>query len=132
VKTESLGTILVADDQKGVRKLLYEMFSREHFSVLLASDGCEAVKKIQEAQPDIVLLDVKMPGMDGLETLRTLQSLKQPAWVVLMTAYGEIEVIKEAMELGAVKHISKPFDVKELADMVLDLRQKQLAGKSPY
>ncbi|MGI5838839.1 MAG: response regulator [bacterium] len=111
-------TILVADDQKGVRRLLSEVFRRDEYIVHLAADGREAIRQVQQFNPDIMLLDMKMPGMDGLATLRELRQHGLQICVILMTAYGELEIVKEAMSLGARAHITKPFDVNELKDLV--------------
>ena len=118
---EKSGKILVTDDQPGVRKLLYEVFRREGFAVLMAADGREAMQVLQTETPDLILLDVKMPGMGGLETLRQLRAQGLDTCVILMTAYGEAEVVEEAIQLGAVKHIAKPFDLNELRQTVIEL-----------
>ena len=118
---EKVGTILVTDDQAGVRKLLYEVFRREGFAVLMAADGREALQVLQTETPDLILMDVKMPGMGGLETLRQLRAQGLDTCVILMTAYGEAEVVAEAIQLGAVKHIVKPFDLNELRQTVIGL-----------
>ncbi len=115
------GTILVTDDQAGVRKLLYEVFSRDGFTVLTAADGQEALRVLQTEVPDLILLDVKMPGLGGLETLRQMRARDLDTCVILMTAYGETEVVAEAMKLGAVKHIAKPFDLNQLRQTVKEL-----------
>lgn len=108
------GTILVADDQGGVRRLLSEVFRRESYEVVLATNGREAIDMVLETHPEVMLLDMKMPGLDGLATLRELRRLGQQVQVILMTAYGELEIVNEAMALGAAMHITKPFDVNEL------------------
>lgn len=111
-------TILVADDQKGIRRLLYEVFKLERYEVIPAANGREAIDLVQKVKPDIMLLDMKMPGLDGLATLRELRRLGLQVCVILMTAYGELEIVKEAISLGARMHITKPFDVNELKELV--------------
>lgn len=114
-------TILVVDDQAGVRRLLTEVFKRDEYRIILAANGREAVDLAQRTRPDVILLDMKMPGMDGLATLKELRALGLQSCVVLMTAYGELEIVNEAMSLGARMHITKPFDVNLLKETVANL-----------
>ncbi|WP_091833457.1 response regulator [Marininema halotolerans] len=111
--------VLVVDDQFGIRVLLKEVFSREGFQVLQAANGNVALEIIQVEDPDLVLLDMKMPGMDGLELLRHLRKEDLSPRVIMMTAYGELDMVKEASKLGALAHFTKPFDIEELRAEVL-------------
>ena len=106
--------VLVVDDQFGIRVLLHEVLQREGYVVFQASNGPSALSIVEREQPDLVLLDMKIPGMDGLEILRNLRKLGVDAKVIMMTAYGELDLIHEAMEMGAVAHFTKPFDIDEL------------------
>ncbi|ACV59788.1 response regulator [Alicyclobacillus acidocaldarius] len=106
--------VLVVDDQFGIRVLLHEVLQREGYEVFQASNGPSALSIVEREQPDLVLLDMKIPGMDGLEILRNLRKLGVDAKVIMMTAYGELDLIHEAMEMGAVAHFTKPFDIDEL------------------
>jgi two-component system response regulator (stage 0 sporulation protein F) len=109
-----LQTILIVDDQKGIRRLLEEVFREPGYKVLTAADGMEALARCRKKKPDLVLLDVKMPGMDGLEVLRIIVRDYPGVSVLMMTAYGELQIIDEALNLGARGYINKPFDVLEL------------------
>ncbi|SDW40088.1 two-component system, response regulator, stage 0 sporulation protein F [Marininema mesophilum] len=111
--------VLVVDDQFGIRVLLKEVFSREGFQVLQAANGNVALEIIQTEDPDLILLDMKMPGMDGLELLRHLRQEGLSPRVIMMTAYGELDMVKEASKLGALAHFTKPFDIEELRAEVL-------------
>ncbi|WP_062308546.1 response regulator [Alicyclobacillus sendaiensis] len=106
--------VLVVDDQFGIRVLLHEVLQREGYEVFQASNGPSALSIVEREQPDLVLLDMKIPGMDGLEILRNLRKLGVDAKVIMMTAYGELDLIHEALEMGAVAHFTKPFDIDEL------------------
>ncbi|WP_206885129.1 response regulator [Alicyclobacillus mali (ex Roth et al. 2021)] len=106
--------VLVVDDQFGIRVLLHEVLQREGYEVFQASNGPSALSIVEREQPDLVLLDMKIPGMDGLEILRNVRKLGVDAKVIMMTAYGELDLIHEAMEMGAVAHFTKPFDIDEL------------------
>lgn len=106
--------ILVVDDQFGIRVLLREVLEREGYTVHLAAGGTEALSLLQRHAPDLVLLDMKIPGMDGLEILARVRRLVPTQRVIMMTAYGELDLVKEASALGAIGHFTKPFDIDEL------------------
>lgn len=115
--------VLIVDDQNGIRVLLMEVFSGEGYEAYQASNGKEALELVQQVTPDIVLLDMKIPGMDGLEILKQIKQMKPDMNVIMMTAYGELDMIKEATELGALMHFTKPFDIDEMrvaVNMTLD------------
>jgi two-component system response regulator (stage 0 sporulation protein F) len=116
--------VLVVDDQYGIRLLLKEVFAKDQLHFFQAESGTEALEMIQLEQPDLILLDMKMPGMDGLELLKRIQQLDIEAKVIMMTAYGELDLVTEANKLGAMSHFTKPFDVEELRTEVM----KQLAS----
>lgn len=111
-------SILVVDDQLGVCRLLYEAFSEDGFQVRTAASGQEAIEQVKETLPDLILMDMKMPGMNGLETLYEIRQISQDVAVVIMTAYGELEVVTEALKLGAKEYITKPFDLDKLKTLV--------------
>jgi two-component system response regulator (stage 0 sporulation protein F) len=121
------GKILIVDDQKGVRRLLEELFKKEGWDVNVASDGQEAINKVEEGLPDIILMDVKMPNMNGLEASQIILQAHSRVPIIMMTAYGEIEVVKKALEAGVRKCITKPFDIIILRDMVNNLINDQTA-----
>lgn len=111
-------TILIVDDQPGIRMLLEEVFSKEGFETLSAANGREALEIFSVKRPELVLLDMKIPGMDGIEILKQLKQKCEGVKVVMMTAYGELDLIEEAKTWGAVRHFTKPFDVFELRETV--------------
>jgi two-component system response regulator (stage 0 sporulation protein F) len=106
--------ILIVDDQLGIRLLLTEVFKKEGYETSQAANGVEALALLADYTPDLVLLDMKIPGMDGLEILRRIRQTNTTLKVVMMTAYGELDMIQEAMALGALKHFTKPFDIDEI------------------
>ncbi len=114
-------TILIVDDQKGVRRLLEELFKKEGWNVHIAADGLEAIDRVQEVDPDIVLMDMKMPNMNGLESSSQILQLCPDMKIVMMTAYGEMDVVKKALEAGVLRCITKPFDILRLRDLVVEL-----------
>ena len=118
---------MIVDDQKGVRRLLEELFKKEGWDVKVASDGQEAISKVEERLPDIILMDVKMPNMNGLEASQIILQAHDNVPIIMMTAYGEIEVVRKALDAGVKKCITKPFDIIVLRDMVNNLIKEQTA-----
>src|SRR5690606_2255389 len=106
--------VLIVDDQNGIRLLLMEVFNSEGYHTTQASSGKVALEIVRSERPDLVLLDMKIPGMDGLEILKHIKAIDPTITVIMMTAYGELDMINQAAELGAVKHFTKPFDIDEL------------------
>lgn len=116
--------ILVVDDQAGVRLLLREVFREVGYRVALAAHGQEAVAMASVELPALALVDLKMPVMDGLETLRALKELDPTLPVLIMTAVGEGR-ISELLQNGARDCIMKPFDVFQLRDRVQQVLQEE-------
>ncbi|MFD2673416.1 response regulator [Marinicrinis sediminis] len=106
--------LLIVDDQNGIRILLCEVFNSEGYQTFQASNGKLALEIVHEEKPDLILLDMKIPGMDGLEILKHIKDIDPETKVIMMTAYGELDMIKEATDLGALQHFTKPFDIDEL------------------
>ncbi|MBB5324024.1 two-component system response regulator (stage 0 sporulation protein F) [Anoxybacillus tepidamans] len=110
--------LLIVDDQYGIRILLNEVFQREGYTTFQAANGLQALEIVQKHQPNLVLLDMKIPGMDGIEILKRIKEMSQQVKVIIMTAYGELDMIQETKELGAIMHFAKPFDIDELREAV--------------
>lgn len=110
--------ILIVDDQYGIRILLNEVFQREGYTTYQATNGMQALEIVRKHRPDLVLLDMKIPGMDGIEILKRLKEIDPDIKVIIMTAYGELDMIQETKELGAIMHFAKPFDIDDLRTAV--------------
>ncbi|TLS36695.1 response regulator [Pseudalkalibacillus caeni] len=110
--------ILIVDDQYGIRILLNEIFQKEGYETYQAANGVQALSIVKSEDPQLVILDMKIPGMDGLEILKRIKEMETKAQVIIMTAYGELDMIHEAIELGAVTHFAKPFDIDEIREAV--------------
>lgn len=110
--------ILIVDDQFGIRLLLNEVLQKEGYRTFQAANGIQALDIAKKYSPDLVLLDMKIPGMDGIEILKRLKDHNQDIAVIIMTAYGELDMIQKAKELGALTHFAKPFDIDDLRSTV--------------
>lgn len=113
--------ILVVDDQLGVRRLLFETFREDQHEVEMAANGEEAVELLKSFKPNLILMDMKMPGMNGIETLRQIRSLDRQVGVIMMTAYGDAQNMEQAKELGILHYLGKPFDLFELRERVREI-----------
>lgn len=124
--------VLIIDDQAGIRALFREVFSVFGCEVVEAGNGYEGVEVAVRRSPDIIFLDMKMPGLSGIETLRLLRRDKEfSVPVVLVTAYQEAEMMYEAERLGVAARLVKPFDVEELHGLMFRLTEpltQQVAG----
>ncbi|CRK82612.1 response regulator [Neobacillus massiliamazoniensis] len=106
--------ILIVDDQFGIRILLNEVFQKEGYQTFQAANGLQALDILKKHDPDLVLLDMKIPGMDGIEILKRMKVIDPDIRVIIMTAYGELNMIQEAKNLGALTHFAKPFDIDDI------------------
>jgi two-component system response regulator (stage 0 sporulation protein F) len=106
--------ILIVDDQFGIRILLNEVFQKEGYQTFQAANGVQALDIVKKHDPDLVLLDMKIPGMDGIEILKRMKVIDPEIRVIIMTAYGELDMIQEAKDLGAITHFAKPFDIDDI------------------
>ncbi|MBF0202560.1 MAG: sigma-54-dependent Fis family transcriptional regulator [Desulfamplus sp.] len=103
-------TVLIVDDEKNYPRILAEVIMEEGFSALTASSGLDAVETLKSQSVDIVLTDVMMPGMDGIELLEEIKKESPDMPVIVMTAHGSVEKAVEAMQKGAYTYLLKPFD----------------------
>jgi two-component system response regulator (stage 0 sporulation protein F) len=110
----ALGRILVVDDEAPVREVLTEYFSSHGYTVDTASNGNDALATIRRDRPDLVLLDVRMPGIDGVEVLRRIRKLDDTLTVIMVTANEDVALARETLRLGALDYVAKPFDDEEL------------------
>ncbi|MDR6999388.1 response regulator [Neobacillus niacini] len=106
--------ILIVDDQFGIRILLNEVLQKEGYQTYQAANGIQALDIVKKHDPDLVLLDMKIPGMDGIEILKRMKVIDPEIRVIIMTAYGELDMIQEAKDLGAITHFAKPFDIDDI------------------
>jgi len=110
--------ILVVDDEEGARELFYTILTDEGYTVTLANNGEEALVQFKTDSYDLVVTDIKMPVMDGLQLLQEIRKTGSRTDVIMVTAYGEVETYLKAMSLGAAEYINKPIRIKELKRIV--------------
>ncbi len=121
-------TILVVDDEAMIRNLLEKILAKEGYKILLAKDGQEALDIISTKKVDIVISDMKMPRMNGLDLLKALKRDRPEIGVVIMTGYGDTYTVKDALLLGADEYITKPFKSYEMLMIVERTYWRILAG----
>jgi two-component system nitrogen regulation response regulator GlnG len=110
--------ILVVDDEESIRWALRKALEREGYRVVLAADGVEGLARATDPGIDLVLMDIKMPGAEGLETLSRIKEVRPELPVIIMTAFGTLQAAVQAMKRGAYDYITKPFDFGELTILV--------------
>jgi DNA-binding response OmpR family regulator len=110
--------ILIVDDEKNIRLMISRALESYQAEIGIAVNGEEALKKIEERDYGVILLDLKMPGMEGMEVLRRIRAIRPDIKIIIVTAYGTVDSAVEAMKLGAVDYIQKPFAPKEIRELV--------------
>jgi DNA-binding NtrC family response regulator len=124
------GSVLVVDDEVGPRESL-RMILQPLYEVKTASNGQEALQFLQEGKIDLITLDLKMPGLSGLDVLKEIKKMNAEAAVVIITAYGSLTNAHEAIRYGAVDFISKPYNATDILAVVRrTVEQKQFNLKT--
>ena len=113
-----MARVLVVDDEPQGVELLCEFLRGKDYQVSTATDGREALRLVKEERPHLVLLDICMPGMDGLEVLRQIREIDREVGVIMVTALHEEAIGRQAMTLGAYDYITKPVDLQYLETSV--------------
>ena len=110
---------MVVDDEIEVCKILKEFLSEKGYEVYTALDGPTALEKVRETKPHIVLLDIIMPGMGGIDVLKEIKKIDPTTGVIMITAVTDHELAKRTLELGAYDYITKPVDLDYLENVVM-------------
>ncbi len=118
------GTILVIDDELGPRESLRMLF-KDDYTVITVENGDKGIALLKKHNPDMVILDLKMPGKNGIETLEEIRGIDEKVPVIILTGYGDMEAAKKAIHLGTLEFISKPFDIKEIRKIVKESCEKR-------
>ncbi len=116
--------ILIADDEEGIRESL-RLILESQYNLRFASDGQQAWDELARGSFDLILLDIKMPKLDGLEILRRMKEQARETPVLVLTAYQSIELAKEAVKLGALDYLPKPFEREQILRAIQDIVAKK-------
>ena len=111
-------SILIVDDEESVRDSLYNWFIEDGYHVECAENAKKALSMLENESFDIILADIKMPGMDGLEMLRRIKLLKSDSIVIVMTAFATVDTAVQALKDGAFDYVTKPFDPDDLSHLI--------------
>jgi DNA-binding NtrC family response regulator len=117
--------ILIVEDEINIAKTMEATLNHTGYRVEISNDGKAALARLQNEAWQIVLLDIKLPGMDGMEVLRQIHEQKIPVQVVMVTAYGSVDFAVQAMKYGAVDFIEKPFEPNALRAVVQSIEERQ-------
>ncbi len=118
MKMRTKPVVLVVDDEPDMGEMLTRLLYSQGYLTDIANSGKEAVQKVCEGNVDFVLLDIMMPGMNGIETLRQIKAIRSEIPVVMITAYATLKTAQEAMNLGAYDYITKPFNLDCIRDVI--------------
>jgi DNA-binding NtrC family response regulator len=118
--------VLVVDDLKSIRLTLGGILEDEGYNVVLAENGYQAIEAAKQAPFDLVFMDIKMPGINGVQTFREIKKINPEAVVIMMTAYSVEDLIREALEEGAYAVVYKPFDIEKIVSIIESALQKTL------
>lgn len=124
VNGHRLHTVLIVDDEKTIRDYLKAYFNSSRYRTMTAASGLEAVEQLRQATVDVVLLDMMMPEMDGLETLRQIREIDSDLPVVILSAIGQAQSVVQAMTMGASDYLTKPFEDEELELAIAKVLEK--------
>ena len=121
--------ILVVDDEKPICNMLKKFLIKKGYKATTVLSGKEAITKLKKERPHIVLLDIRMPGMDGVETLKRIRKIDKKVGIIMITVVKEDKTGRACMKLGAFDYITKPFDLnqleKALTVKLLDFAEKK-------
>ncbi len=117
--------VLLVDDEKDFLETLCKRLAKRKLDVISANSGREAISKIEETPVDVVVLDVRMPGMNGIETLKEIKKIKPSIEVIMLTAHADVQVAIEGMELGAFDYLMKPMEIDDLLYKLQDAYKKK-------
>lgn len=113
-----MSKIAVVDDEMSVCEVLRTLFENAGDEVVIETDAEKAIEMLLRERPDCILLDIKMPKLDGVELLSRIKDLNLEAGVIMITGYGNLESAMESMRLGAFDYVTKPFNLKSIEDTV--------------
>lgn len=110
--------VLLVDDEVEFASALAERLQLRSYDVKTASNALEALAVIHNYLPDVIILDLKIPGMDGIETLKTIKKIDPTIEVIMLTGHGDVQSVEDGMKSGAFEYIMKPIDIGELTSKI--------------
>lgn len=111
-------SILIIDDEENIRDLMYRFIVKLGYKVSTASDLTEAVYSINKELPDIIFLDIVLPGCNGIEILKLIKLFKKDIVIIMISGYADENLAKESLKKGAFDYLTKPFDIDHIEDML--------------
>ncbi|MEE4607818.1 MAG: response regulator, partial [Desulfobacteraceae bacterium] len=126
-----MATILIIDDDDQLRKSFEKLLTEEGYRVRTAASGEAGLQEVRAEVPDLVILDMRLPGMGGLETFREIHALEPKLPVIIMTAYGTTETAIEATKCGAFDYVLKPFDIPDMLELIAKALEAGRFMRSP-
>ena len=121
--------ILLVDDEETIRYVLRETLISEGYNVDIAEDAFQALERFKLASYDLIITDIKMKGMNGIQLIREIKRSDLDLKIIIITAYGSLETVKEAAKLGVVEMISKPFKIQEIKDVIVRMLKEKSIPK---
>ena len=118
-------SVLLVDDEKDFLEVLTKRLRKRKLRLVAANSGAEAIRTVQDTPIDVVVLDMRMPQMDGLQTLREIKQINPGVEVIMLTGHANVETAVEGMELGAFDYLIKPVDIDELLYKLQDAFKKK-------
>jgi DNA-binding NtrC family response regulator len=122
-------SVLLVDDEKDFLDVLAKRLRKRKLNPVVANSGEEAIRAIQGSAVDVVVLDMRMPGLDGLQTLREIKRISPVVEVIMLTGHANVDTAVKGMELGAFDYLMKPVDIDELLYKVQDAFKKKAMGE---
>jgi DNA-binding NtrC family response regulator len=110
--------VLIVDDDRDIVTIVSTILGGRGWDIKAAYNGREALEAVTLSKPDIILLDIMMPEMNGIEVLKRIKKIDTDARIIMITAFGDVESYLDSMELGAYEYINKPFETDELLEMI--------------
>lgn len=112
------GKVLIIDDEPHLRDLIKDVLEPEGYRVFCAANGADGIALNRQQDPDVIILDLRMPGMDGIETLRHIRASDERVRIVILTGYASPDTIRDAADLDASEYLSKPFANDDLVSVI--------------
>ncbi|MCP4691870.1 MAG: response regulator [Desulfobacterales bacterium] len=110
--------ILVVDDEVQICKLINAFLTRQGFQVVTATNGKDAISKFSANRPDMIFLDIKLPALSGMDVLREIKKIDKKVVVIILSAFGDMETVDTALELGANGYLQKPVELNRLMEII--------------